>query len=397
MTGKKRMWLIALIVIILGVVIGIVLSRQKEPMKRRPSQTKQKPIKILTVKNSDIKTAVEMSGPLYAYNKVELYAEVSGVLQETSRPFKEGYQYKKGDVLIRVDDSVYKHNLLAQKSNLVNQLTLLLPDLSIDFPQSTQKWEAYLKNLKLENPLPELPGPASDKERYYIVSRNIYNLFYTIKSMEATFAKYTLKAPFAGVVTQSQINPGTLVRVGQKLGEFTSTDLYEMEAAVGLFEANRLNVGQAVTLKTEDVRGTFPGKIQRINRVIDRSSMTVKVYIHTRDTRLRDGMYMQAYTEGKPITDAYSVAKDLLLEQNRLYVVEDTLLKLRQVDIIGEKGGRVIIRGLADGTRILGEVWSEAKEGKQLPASESGQSLQNGQVADPNGPGAGADNNEQGK
>jgi len=377
------MWLIALIVIILGVVIGIVLSRQKEPMKRRPSQTKQKPIKILTVKNGDIKTAVEMTGPLYAYNKVELYTEVSGVLQETRKPFKEGYRYKKGEVLIRVNDSVYKNNLLAQKSNLVNQLTLLLPDLGIDFPQSAQKWEAYLKNLDLGNPLPELPEPASDKERYYIVSRNIYNLFYTIKSMEATFAKYTLEAPFAGVVTQSHINPGTLVRVGQKLGEFTSTDLYEMEAAVGLFEANRLKVGLPVTLKTGDVRGTFSGKIQRINHVIDRSSMTVKVYIHTRDPSLRDGMYMQAHTEGEPITDAYSAAKDLLVEKNRLYVIEDSILHLRQVEIIGEKGGRVIIRGLADGTRILGEVWPEAKEGKQLPQLKTGQSPQNGRMAGP--------------
>ncbi len=366
------MWLIALIVIILGVVIGIVLSRQKEPMRRRPSKARQKTIKILTVKYGNIKTAVEMTGPLYAYNKVELYAEVSGILQETSKPFKEGCRYKKGEFLVRIDDSVYKNNLLAQKSNLVNQLTLLLPDLGIDFPQSAQKWEVYLKNLKLENPLPELPEPASDKERYYIVSRNIYNLFYTIKSMEATFAKYTLGAPFAGVVTQSLINPGTLVRVGQKLGEFTSTDLYEMEAAVGLFEANRLKIGQPVTLKTEDVRGAFSGKIQRINRVIDRSSMTVKVYIHTRDSRLRDGMYMQAHTEGEPITDAYSVAKDLLVEKNRLYVVEDSILRLRQVEIIGEKGGRVIIRGLADGTRILGEAWSEAKEGKQLPPLKTG-------------------------
>jgi len=387
MSNKNRMWLIALIVIILGVVLGVVLSRQKEPMRRRSTQARQKPIKILTVENGDIKTDVTMTGPLYAYNKVELYAEVSGVLQETQKPFKEGYQYRKGELLIRVDDSVYKNNLLAQKSNLINQLTLLLPDLGIDFPQSARKWEIYLKSLKLEKPLPGLPEPASDKERYYIVSRNIYNLFYTIKSMEATFAKYTLEAPFTGVVTQSLINPGTLVRVGQKLGEFTSTDLYEMEAAVGLFEANRLKVGQAVTLKTEDVRGTFSGKIQRINRVIDRSSMTVKVYIHTRDPRLRDGMYMQAHTEGEPITDAYAVAKDLLVENNRLYVVRDSILRLRQVNIIGERGGRVIIRGLADGTRILGETWSEAKEGKQLPSFQTGQSPQQGQLAGPNGPG----------
>lgn len=387
MRGKKRMWLAAVIVIIIGVVISVVLSRQKEPMRRRPDQVRQKSLKILTVKNNDIKTSIEMTGRLYAYNKVELFAEVTGVLQEMPKGFKEGYRYKKGELLIRVDDSVYKNNLLAQKSSLLNQLTLLLPDLSIDFPQSAEKWQAYLNSLKLEKPLPKLPDPASDKERYYIVSRNIYNLFYTIKSMEATFAKYTLKAPFDGVVTQSLINPGTLVRAGQKLGEFTSTDLYEMEAAVALFDANRLRVGQPVELKSEDVRGDFSGKIQRINRVIDRNSMTVKVYIHTSDSRLRDGMYMQARCEGKPIARAFAVAKDLLVGTNRLYVVEDSRLRLQPVEIVGEKGGRIFFRGLAEGTRILGEVWPEAKEGKELPRAEKSIPPGKGNFAGPNGPG----------
>lgn len=392
MSSKKKMWLAAVVVIIIGAVIGIMLSRQKEPMKRRSSQGRQKPLKIITVKNDDIQSSIEMTGPLYAYDKVELYAEVSGVLQETRKRFKEGFLYKKGEVLIRVDDSVYKNNLLAQKSNLLNQLTLLLPDLSIDFPQSAGKWEAYLKKLDLEKPLPKLPEPGSDKERYYIVSRSIYNLFYTIKSMEATFAKYTLRAPFDGVVTQSLINPGTLVRAGQKLGEFTNTGLYEMEAAVGLFDANRLTPGQEVTLKTEDVRGTFTGKIQRINRVIDRNSMTVKVYIHAGDPRLRDGMYMQAQTEGEPIPRAFAVAKDLLVEKNRLFVVNDSILHLQPVEIIGEKGGQAIIRGLADGTRILGEVWAEAKEGKPLPKAASGKPMGKSKPAGPGGPGAGSDN-----
>ena len=44
--------------------------------------------------------------------------------------------------------------------------------------------------------------------------------------MEATLDKYTIKAPFNVVVTQSNINPGTLVRNGQKLGEFINTYLY---------------------------------------------------------------------------------------------------------------------------------------------------------------------------
>jgi multidrug efflux pump subunit AcrA (membrane-fusion protein) len=371
MVDKKRMWFVTLLIIIIGLVIGIFLSKQKETIQRRPALSRQKPIKLLTVKNENIQLPVEIAGHLYAYNKVELYAEVSGVLQDTPKRFKEGYRYSKGNVLIKIDDSVYKNNLLAEKSSLLNQLTLLLPDLSIDFPKQAPQWETYLKNLDLNKPLKPLPPVGSDKERYYIASRNIYNLYYKIKSMEATFAKYTLRAPFNGIVTESSINPGTLVRMGQKLGEFTSTDLYEMEAAVNVFDANLLEIGMIVMLKSEDIRGVFEGRIQRINSVVDRETMNVKVYIHLSDPRLREGMYLDGQVQGNPIPNAFIFSMDLLVRHNQVYAVEDSVLVSKRITIVSKHDGKVIVRGLADGTKILGEVWAEAKEGVALPKISS--------------------------
>jgi membrane fusion protein (multidrug efflux system) len=367
MNKNKWVWIIAGLMVVAGLVISNILSNQKEPMRRKPEAARQKSIPIITVQNKDVKIPIEMSGPLYAYDKVELFAEVSGVLLNTPKHFKAGTPFKKGEVLIKIDDRVYKNNVLAQKSSLLNQLTLLLPDLSIDFPQSSQRWETYLKNMNLQEKLKPLPDPASDKERYYIASRNIYNQYYVIKGMETTLSKYTLRAPFAGVVSQSLINPGTLVRVGQKLGEFISTEVYEMEASVSLFDANRLEVAQPVNLTSEDVQGTFTGHIRRINRVLDPTSLTVKVYIHLQDPRLRDGMYMVARTEGKPVSGAVAVAKDLLVGNSRLFAVEDSVLVLKPVRVVAERGDVAIVRGLADGTKILGEVWAEAREGKKIP------------------------------
>ena len=367
MSKNKWAWAIAAVLVLVGLVIGSILSNQKEPMRRKPDNARQKSIPIVTVKNKDIKLKIEMSGPLYAYDKVEIFAEVSGVLLDTPKRFKAGNPFKKKEVLIKIDDRVYKNNVLAQKSSLLNQLTLLLPDLSIDFPRSTQRWETYLENMDLQKELSPLPDPASDKERYYIASRNIYNQFYVIKSMETTLSKYTIRAPFDGVVSLALINPGTLVRVGQKLGEFISTEVYEMEASVSLFDANRLEVGQSVTLTSEDVQGTFTGHIRRINRVLDPTSLTVKVYIHLQDPRLRDGMYMIAGTEGKPVPGAVAVSKDLIRENNRLFAVENSVLVLKPVRVVAERGDVAIVRGLADGTKILGEVWAEAREGLELP------------------------------
>ena len=380
MNKNKWVWVIAGLMIVAGVVISNMLSRQKKPMRRSPETARQKSIPIITVQNKDIDIPIEMSGPLYAYDKVEIFAEVSGVLLNTRKRFKAGTPFKKGDVLIKIDDRVYKNNVLAQKSSLLNQLTLLLPDLSIDFPQSSQRWEAYLKSMDLQKNLYPLPDPASDKERYYIAARNIYNQYYVIKGMETTLSKYTIRSPFDGVVSESIINPGTLVRVGQKLGEFISTEVYEMEASVTLFGANRLETDQPVSLNSEDVQGTFTGYIRRINRVLDETSLTVKVYIHLQDPRLRDGMYMVARTGGKPVQGAVAVSKDLLQENSRLFAVEDSVLVLKPVRVVAEKGDMAIVRGLDDGTIILGEVWAEAKEGDKIP-----QTIGNGQDKHSNG------------
>lgn len=372
MQNKKRAWLLAGSIILVGVIISTVLSRQKEPMRRMPGNGGMKPVEVVTVRNGDIPLEIVMTGPLYAYDKVELYAEVSGVLQETPRRFKEGVRYEAGDTLIKIDDRVYNNNVLAQKGSLLNQITLLLPDLSIDFPQSGREWEDYLNAFDLEKPLKPLPEPASDQERYYIASRNIYNQYYAVKAMEETLFKYTLRAPFDGVVTEANMNPGTLVRVGQRIGVFTNTGLLEMEAAVGVREVDRLTVGQRVVLASEVVRGTFEGRIQRINPVIDPNSMTVKVFIHTKDPNLTDGMYITARVDAKPFRNAFAVKKDLILDGDRLYTVADSVLVSRSVTVIAEEGDRVIVRGLSDGQRILGEAWAEAREGARLPVAGPG-------------------------
>jgi multidrug efflux pump subunit AcrA (membrane-fusion protein) len=140
-----------------------------------------------------------------------------------------------------------------------------------------------------------------------------------------------------------------------------------MEAAVGLFDANRLEVGQMVSLTTEDLPETFTGHIRRINSILDTTSLTVKVFIHLQDPQLREGMYMVGKTEGRPIANAVAVSKDLLVNNNRLFAVDNSVLVLKPVRVVAERGDMAIVRGLENGTRILGEVWPEAREGLAFP------------------------------
>ncbi|MDZ7860050.1 MAG: efflux RND transporter periplasmic adaptor subunit [Candidatus Krumholzibacteriota bacterium] len=364
--NKRRSLIITAVIIAAGIIISVMLSNQRDPVSRRSKPAAAERVSTVSSRSSDIRTTVTISGPLTALDRIDVYAEVSGILKPTGKRFKPGNSFKEGETMIQIDDSVYRNNLLAQKSTLLNQLTTLLPDLSIDFPESTGRWRSYLKDFDLHKPLPPLPEPSSEKERYYIASHNIFNLFYTIKSMEFTLAKYSITAPYDGVVTSSAINPGTLVRQGQKLGEFISTEKYEMRGAADPGQIDLIAAGLPAELTSYGLRGKFKGTISRINNVIDKNTQTVAVYIRASDSRLRDGLYMTASIESKLLRDVTVVPGKSLAGRDMVWVYSDSTLQKTKVEVVAAEEEQVIVRGLPDGTRVVTQPPGKARVGMKV-------------------------------
>ena len=360
MLNKRNTIIVTVLIIIVGVVTSQVLSNQKQPLQRKGGAQTESVIKTLTVKTEDSVSEIEVSGRLTAYDKIELYAEVSGVLVNTPKRFEAGKTYRKGETLVKIDDAVYRNNLLAQKSSLLNQMTLMLPDLRIDFPETAIRWEKFLAEFDLQKKLPSIPEARSDQEKYYIASRNIYNLYYSAKSMEATLDKYQLQAPFTGEVTLSHIKPGTLIRMGQKIGEFMSSGLYELQVPVGLSHVQYIAPGNEVSLTSADIPGTFKGTVNRINKAIDQQTQTVMAYITTTDNRLRDGMYLTAHIQTKTLQNTARIPRYLMNGKSEVYVVTDSGIKTKTVQPVHNEGGDVIVLGLNDGDILLDQEYEES-------------------------------------
>jgi len=370
MLNKKLTAILAIVIIVSGVFIGNVLSEQKPPTKSPQTSAQAKnPLKTLTVQNQTVERVFEISGMLDALNQIDLYAEVSGVLKNGKKPFKEGVFFAKGETVIQIDDEVYRNNLLAEKSNLLNQLTALLPDLAIDYPNSVEKWNRYLNDFEIESSLKPLPKTDGKRERNYVAARNIYTYYYQVKSMEATLAKYALKAPYSGVVTESLVNPGTLIRTGQQIGEFTNTGVYELQATANLEDVKYLKIGQTVNLVSTDFDGQIAGTIRRINKKITPETQTVSVFIHTSDPRLKEGMYLSAVIRTS-ISNAIEISRSLLIEKHKLYVLQGETVRLIAVEIAGTHGDKAIVKGLENGDLILTETFDGLKDGHKLSPSK---------------------------
>ncbi len=352
-----------IIVVVVSLAIlagGVFLKKTLEDSKKPPVKKKEKQVTTVfttTVKNGVVPILLEATGTIEAKNRVELYAEVQGVMTSSAGNFKAGERYAKGSTLVSIDSDVYRAGLMAQKSTLQNLITAALADIRLDFPQSFDKWSGYLSKIDVNKPLPELPETASDKEKMFITGRNIYTTYYNIRNMELTLAKYNLSAPFDGILTEALVTQGTLVRPGQKLGTFIEPTVYEMEAPVSSTLVKFLKVGQTVDVQsTESSNRKWKGAITRINGMVNTETQTVNVYIQLSGEGLDEGMYATASVSATKAEDAFEIDRSVLFNSDQVYVAKDSVLIQKTIDPVYFNEKTVVVKGLADGEEVLAKM-----------------------------------------
>ncbi len=305
------------------------------------------------VKNGSSPISVTASGNLSARDRIEIFSEVQGIFDYSAKQFKPGITFNQGAVLLRLNSDEFRANMRAQKSNLYNQIVALLPDLRFDYPDSFQKWQDYVNTFDVEKMIEPLPEPASDKEKLFIAGRNITSTWYNIKNLEERLTKYTIYAPFNGVLTQASIDKGALVRAGQKLGEFINPNIYELEVAVNSSYADLLKVGNSVSLSNIERTKTWNGTVNRLNSLIDPNTQTIQAFIRVNGQGLREGMYLEADLTAKNEENTFEVSRKLLTDNNKLFILEGGLLRLKEIEPVHFTEKTVVVRGLEDGTEIL--------------------------------------------
>lgn len=357
---------ISIVILLSAVFIGKYIINSQNKIIPKPSLIVQK-VFVDTVSNKTLPVVITANGNLVALRKVELYAEVQGVLQSTGKLFKEGQRYNAGEALLKLDASEFYATVQSQKSSFYNLIASVMPDLKLDYPQFFEKWQTYLINFDIEKSVKKLPEITSDQERMFLAGRNVISTYYNVRNLEERLSKYILRAPFSGVLTESLVTEGTLVRSGQKMGEFIDPGMYELGVSVNKSFAEFLKIGEVVRLHNINRTQVFEGKVVRINPRIDLNSQTISVFISVAGESLKEGLYLEASIRGEDIDNVIEVPRSLLRDDKQLFVVRDSVLDLIEVSPVYFGDQRVMIKGVPDGTKILS---------KSIPGAYAGMLVQ---------------------
>jgi membrane fusion protein (multidrug efflux system) len=348
-----------IILSLLGVVLIIGAFFASEAIVASNQRTRPKPEKVVKtvfvedVVNGVVPIEISANGNLVAQRRLEVFSEVQGILQKGSKLFKPGQTYRRGETILRLNSAEYYASVQSQKSALFNQITAIMPDLRLDYPEAYPKWQKYINNFDVNKSIPALPEITSEKEGYFISGRNIQTSYYNVKNLEQRLGKYNIVAPFTGILTEALVTEGTLVRPGQKLGEFIDTSVYELEVAISKNYADLLKVGNEVALTTIDGDQSYTGKVTRVNGNIDQASQTINAYIEVKDSALREGVYLEAVLQAKEETDAIAIARGLLQPNNQVFTVRDSILDIIDVKPVYFSDKEVVVKGVPNGTKLV--------------------------------------------
>ncbi|MGB5982447.1 MAG: HlyD family efflux transporter periplasmic adaptor subunit [Nonlabens sp.] len=360
---RKIIVVVIALVIIAGAVFG---AKYLIDNKKAPEKKTTKEIKIVetdTIQNSTVEITIPSNGNLQAKRRVELYSEVTGVFQNTGKLFRAGQEYRKGETLISINNQEFYAQVQSARSDLNNQITAIMPDLRLDYPESFQQWQDYLNNWNQTSYTPALPEPVNDKEKYFITGRNIYSTFFSLKNLENRLRKFAIRAPFNGILTEAMVSEGTLVRNGQQLGEFIQKGTYEMNVAISAEFADLLKLGETVTLTNVTGTKTYEGEVTRINGKVDQATQTITTVIEVSDPSLKEGMYLSAKLKAQKVANAVELDRELLQDNNQIFSVRDEKLKLINVTLIHFSEETMVLKGIEDKTVIISKTVPGAYEG----------------------------------
>lgn len=353
--------LAAVVFVAIFVIGGIILMQFSGTEKDRTVQTE--PVaaashqpEIITVQASHQKNQIKIQGRVRADNRLELFPEVQAKLLPGNKPFREGIAFDKDETILQFDDEEARLQLYASRSQFKTLAASLLPDIRLDYPDLLNRYEQWYDSLHPERTLPEIPDFEHRRMERFLTSRGVYNSYYQIKSAENRLEKFTIRAPFSGILSMARAEPGQSVGPQVHLGTLVEPESYQLTATVRQSQIHFVGIGDIVELTDHHVSGSWTAAVVRLNPSVDVRSQTVEIYLKVKGNGIREGMYLEGQLETSDPIETAEIPKSALLRNGFVYAVMDEVIRQIPVQVTDVGHETVWVTGLEDGNRIIREA-----------------------------------------
>ncbi|MCF6175301.1 MAG: efflux RND transporter periplasmic adaptor subunit [Victivallaceae bacterium] len=330
--------------------------------------------KLFTVKETAMPVIYKAVGTVHSRDSVDLAARIIARITEVK--FREGDRVKKGDVLIRLDNTEY----LAATAQAKEQVKAAQASLQAA-GENVKSNQAILEFAKSENErnLKLFKEKIIAKKQAELTAANYNQALATwnqaiqaqsaasarlaaakqeLWKIETILAYATIKSPIGGVMNERLVEPGDLANPGKILLKIFNPTRLQLEVPVREGLVKKIKIGDKVPFYVGALQQNFIGQIKEIIPSVDPGSRTflVKIII-SNSGQLVPGMFGTLYLPlgEKPALLVPKQAITAIGQIETVEVVKNNRLQRSFIRTVpcNNPAMRQVISGLTNGQQIL--------------------------------------------
>jgi membrane fusion protein (multidrug efflux system) len=281
-----------------------------------------------------VSSDVRAIGTLQSDESVRLAPEIAGRIEEIT--FAEGQPVKRGDPIIKLDDTIARGELAQAKARLAlaeanNQRTRALSRTGNVTERAGDEARATYETAQAETEL-----------------------------AEARLSKHLLRAPFDGVAGVRNISVGAYVSAGTAIVNLEKIDRLKVDFRVPERFLGDVAVGQKIEVTVDAAPGrAFEGEIYAINPLVDVNgrALEIRAVLPNAGLALRPGLFARILVRGITEREIVTLPEAALLPrggETLVYRIDEGRVIETRVKLGERREGIVeITEGLAAGAVVV--------------------------------------------
>src|SRR5512146_2371768 len=290
---------------------------------------------------------------LQAFKESPIYARTNGYLINWTRDI--GSKVRAGELLARIDTPEVDQELMqarAARQQVTAQLQLA--------KTSAERWQ----NLRKSDAVSQQEADTQ-VSGYQQAQANVAAADANVRRLEQLESFKNVYAPFSGVITKRNVDPGALINAGAAAGhemfDLAEVDPIRVFVTVPQAYAYLMKLGTLAVIELQEMPGQkFTGKIARTAEAIDPGTRTLltEVDVPNKDGRLLPGAYAQVHFRIDNQVQRFTVPVNAMLfrsEGAQVAVVgKDGKVQLRKITIGRDYGASLeVIEAVEPSDKII--------------------------------------------
>jgi len=380
--GKLLKIASALAIVFFGVVAMRFLENTQKSSQKRPPKNDVRTVEVKVVEFKDTTLQIKGNGLIESQKTLEVTAETTGKVVFAKNNLKNGTFVKKGEVILNIDPREVRNNLFSLRSDFLNSVASILPEMKIEDADIYNKWLAYFKSINIDESIPALPEISNSQEKIKLSTKQVFKKYYSVRNQEILLSKHTIIAPFNGFIQSQGIIENSYVSRGQKL--LTFNDVQNLEIAVPLLveEFNNLDFthNSKVKIISADKKSDLVGYVKRRDPKLDRNSQSLNVYVsfvnQKLDPAFSPGNYVDVLINGKKVYDVALIPRYVINNNGFVYTMENGLLGKVKVNQVAKQAENVVIeKTIPADTKIVTTVLQRPLIGMKIKTLKTKEQL----------------------